>query len=94
MADEPKEFNDLPIEMQIYIFQFLSVHECVTEYAKTCSLWRENIALHILAPELLRIAAINQRFKSNLEKNKWTEHCEDIDLILSLYDKYDYYTSK
>ena len=91
---EPLQFNDLPVEMQVHIFQFLSVNDCVTEFTKTCSLWREVIALHILAPDLIRIANINPFFKSHLEKNNWTDDCEDVDMILSFYDKYDYYTSK
>ena len=49
---------DLPVEMLVHIFQFVGIHECVTEYTKTCNLWREVIALHILAPELERVAYI------------------------------------
>ena len=84
---EPPQFNDLPVEMQVHIFQFLNVHDCVTEYTKTCSLWREVIALHILAPELIQIANINLVFKSHLEKHNWTEDCEDVEMLIYIYNK-------
>ena len=93
MATEPK-INDLPIEMFVEVFKHLNIDEIAFKHTEVCIQWRENIALHILAPELVRISAMDKRFKSLLEKNNWTEDCKDIDLILSFYDKYDYYTSK
>ena len=94
MADKSKGFMDLPVEMLVHIFQFVGIHECVTEYTKTCNLWREVIALHILEPELERVANMHRGFKSLLEKQSWTQDCDDIDLILRFYDDYDYYSSK
>ena len=88
-----KNINDLPVEMFQYILQFLNLHETVTIYSKTCVHWKETIALHILSPEILSLAQHNGWFKKIIEKEGWTEDCNNTDFILQIYGKYDYYTS-
>ena len=83
--------NDLPDEMLVYIFKFLKLHDTVTVYAKTCLHWRETIARHILSPEIFRVAQYDQPFRKSIVKEGWTEECGDPNLIMRLYDKYEYY---
>ena len=52
MAEKQKEFNDLPIEMFVEVFKYLDIDEIAFRYTEICIHWRENIALHILAPEI------------------------------------------
>ena len=97
MAEKQKEFNDimvskpqindLPIEMFVEVFKYLDIHHIAFRYTEICIHWRENIALHILAPEIIRQADSNPSFKKLLEKNQWTEECEDVEMLIYIYKK-------
>ena len=87
MAEKQKEFNDLPSEMFVEVFKYLNIDEIAFRYTEICIHWRENIALHILAPEIIRQAEANPSFKKLLEKNQWTEECEDVEMVIYIYNK-------
>ena len=89
-----KAINDLPLEMLIEIFEKMSVHELVVNASKTCWNWRNHIALFVLKPRLQRLANANGLFKRTIEEDGWTSECNDPGLILSLYKKYEFYSSK
>ena len=94
MAEKQKEFNDLPIEMFVEVFKYFNIHQVAFRYTEICIHWRENIALHILAPEIIRQAEANPSFKKLLEKNQWTEECEDVEMLIYIYKKMATITSK
>ena len=73
--------NDLPLEMFTYIFKFLNLHEAVTIYSKTCVQWKETIALHVLSPEILKLAQSNTMFKKTIEQDGWTKDTNDPDFL-------------
>ena len=81
------QINNLPIEMFVEVFKYLDMHQIAFRHTEICLHWRENIALHILAPEIIRQADSNPSFKKLLEKNQWTEECEDVEMIISIYNK-------
>ena len=87
LGDKRDMINDLPVEMLVEIFQYLNIHEIAFRYTEICIHWRENIALHILAPEIIRHAEANPSFKKLLEKNQWTEECEDVEMLIYIYNK-------
>ena len=87
MATTELQINDLPIEMFVEVFKYLNIHEIAFRYTEICIHWRENIALHILAPEIIRQAEANPSFKKLLEKNHWTEECEDVEMLIYIYNK-------
>ena len=88
MAEMKKEFNDLPTEMAVEVFKYLNIHEIAFRYTEVCIHWRENIAIHILAPEIIRQADSNPNFKKLLEKNGWTtEESEDVEMLIYIYKK-------
>merc|ERR1719510_2155782 len=87
MAEKQKEFDDLPIEMFVEVFKYFDIHEIAFRYTEICIHWRENIALHILAPEIIRQAKSNPSYKKLLEKNQWTEECEDVEMLIYIYNK-------
>merc|ERR1712141_159397 len=64
---------DLPIEMRLEILEKLSLHELVVNSSKTCHQWRDDIAQHILAPEILALAEVNEKFKMHIKKKGWAE---------------------
>ena len=86
MATEP-QINDLPIEMFVEVFKYLNIHQVAFRYTEICIHWRENIALHILAPEIIRQAEANPSFKKLLEKNQWTEESDDVEMLIYIYNK-------
>ena len=86
VATEP-QINDLPIEMFVEVFKYLDIHEIAFRYTEICIHWRENIALHILAPEIIRQAEANPRFKKLLEKNQWTVESDDVEMLIYIYNK-------
>ena len=86
--------NDLPIEMLLEIFENLKLHDLVVNSSKTCLQWREIIPQFILRPKILRLANVNGAFKKDIEEDGWTEETSDSELILSLYHKYEFYSSK
>ena len=86
MATEP-QINDLPIEMFVEVFKYLNLQQIAFRYTEICIHWRENIALHILPPEIFRQAEANPSFKKLLEKNQWTEECEDVEMLIYIYNK-------
>ena len=81
--------NDiLPIEILLMIFEKLTLQENVVSCAKTCTKWREIIALFVLRSKILGQASICQKFKRDIKKDGWTEKCYDVDVIMSLYAKF------
>ena len=92
--DTTTEINDLPVEMILEIFENLSLHELVVNSSKTCLQWRYIIGQFILAPKILRLANVNGTFKKEIKEVGWTEESNDTELIFSLYQKYEYYSSK
>ena len=87
---------DLPIEMRLEILENLDLHELVVNSSKTCHQWRDDIAQHILAPKILALAEVNEKFKMDIKEKGWAEEQANnpTELIMSLYDKYDHFTSK
>ena len=86
--------NDLPDEMLLSIFEYISLHELVVKYSKTCLQWRDIIAQFILRTKILRLAKTNGLFKREIQQEGWTEEDQESDFILSLYPKYEFHTSK
>ena len=81
---------DLPIEMRLEILEKLSLHELVVNSSKTCHQWRDDIAQHILAPKILALAEVNEKFKMDIKEKGWAEEANiPTELIMSLYDKYE-----
>ena len=88
---------DLPIEMRLEILEKLSLHELVVNSSKTCHQWRDDIAQHILAPKILALAEVNEKFKMDIKEKGWAEAEEannPTELLMSLYNKYEHFTSK
>ena len=83
------EINDLPEEMLLEVFQYLNLsHDRLfMQYSKICVHWREIIARYIVAPRIAQVASSNVEFKKVIEKNGWTEECNDAELILLIYHK-------
>ena len=86
---------DLPIEMRLEILEKLSLHELVVNSSKTCHQWRDDIAQHILAPKILALAEVNEKFKMDIKEKGWAEEANNpTELLMSLYDKYEHFTGK
>ena len=90
MATGP-QINDLPIEMFVEVFKYLNIDEVAFRFTEICIHWSENIALHILAPEIIRQADSNPSFKNLLEKNQWTEERRDVEMLIYLYQNNDHH---
>ena len=88
-AQNAMEINDLPEEMLLEIFEYLnfSHYQLLMQYSKICVHWREIIARHIVAPRIARVATSNDKFKKLIEKNGWTEECDDTELLLFIHHK-------
>ena len=83
---------DLPIDMRLEIFEKLSLHELVVNSSKTCHQWRDDIAQHILAPKILALAEVNEKFKMDIKEKGWAEEANNpTELLVSLYNKYDHF---
>ena len=86
---------DLPIEMRLEILEKLNLHELVVNSSKTCHQWRDDIAQHILAPKILALAEVNEKFKMDIKEKGWAEEANNpTDLLMFLYNKYEHLTSK
>ena len=94
MAATTTGMNDLPIEMQLEVFENLSLHELVLNSSKVSLQWREIIAQFILRSKVLRLAKVNGNFKRDIEKEGWSQEANQSELILSLYKKYEFHSSK
>ena len=83
------EINDLPEEMLLEVFQYLnfSHDRLLMQYSKICVHWREIIARYIVAPRIARVASANVELKKLIEKNGWTEECNDTELLLFIHHK-------
>ena len=85
---------DLPVEMRLEILEKLSLHELVVNSSKTCHQWRDDIAQHILAPKILALAEVNEKFKMDIKEKGWAEEANNpTELIMSLYNNYLHFTS-
>ena len=78
---------DLPIEMRLEILEKLNLHELVVNPSKTCHQWRDDIAQHILAPKILALAEVNEKFKMDIKEKGWAEEQANnpTELLMSLY---------
>ena len=87
---------DLPIEMRLEILEKLDLHELVVNSSQTCHQWRDDIAHHILAPKILAQAEVNEKFKMDIKVKGWAEEQANnpTELIMSLYNNYEHFTSK
>ena len=86
---------DLPIEMRLEILEKLSLHELVVNSSMTCHQWRDDIAQHIMAPKILALAEVNEKFKMDIKEKGWAEEANNpTELLMSLYNKYEHFTSK
>ena len=86
---------DLPVEMRLEILEKLSLHELVVNSSKTCHQWRDDIAQHILAPKILALAEDMENFKMDIKEKGWAEEANNsTELLMSLYNKYEHFTSK
>ena len=97
MADttNPTGINDLPIEKQLMILENISLHELVVNGSKVSLQWREIIAQFILGSKVMRLVNVNGNFKRDIEKDGWSqEEANQSELILSLYKKYEFHSSK
>ena len=84
---------DLPIEMRLEILEKLSLHELVVNSSKTCHQWRDDIAQHILAPKILALAEVNEKFKMDIKEKGWAEEANNTtELIMSLYNQYEHFS--
>ena len=87
--------QDLPNEVLVIIFEKISLHELVTNCANICVRWRELVAQRILGPKITKLANVNGKFKMDIVEKGWIEEAiNPTELIMSLYDKYDHFTSK
>ena len=89
--------QDLPIEMHLEIWEKLSLHELVVNSSKTCHQWRDDIAQHILAPKILALAEVNEKFKMDIKEKGWAEEQANnpTELLMSLYSTlYNFSRSK
>ena len=77
----------LPPEMLLEIFQNLRLHQLVTNCATVSPQWWEIIAKFILKPKILRLANCNGQFKREITQAGWTEESNQLELIISLYQK-------
>ena len=69
------------------------LHELVVNSSKTCHQWRDDIAQHILAPKILALANVNEKFKMDIEEKGWAEEANNpTELLLSLYNKYEHFS--
>ena len=77
---------DLPVEMRLEILEKLSLHELVVNSSKTCHQWRDDIAQHILAPKILALAEVNEKFKMDIKEKGWAEEANNpTELLISTW---------
>ena len=81
--------NDLPPEMIVMIFKYLSVEDLQT-CSITCILWRKLAVHFFFRPQLCNLAKFDELMKNTFYEERWTEDCKDDDLIMNLYDKYKF----
>ena len=87
--------QDLPNEVLVIIFEEISLHELVTNCANICVRWRELVAQRILGPKINKLAKINRKFRMDIKDAGWVEEANNLtELIISLYNKYEHFTSK
>merc|ERR1712018_1089260 len=85
--------NVLPDEMLLEILEKLSLGELVDTCIKVCPQWKDVIAKHILGPKFQNLAHDSATFKTAMEKEEWNEDVNEVEMITSLYQKYEYWSS-
>ena len=85
----------LPNEVLVIIFEKISLHELVTNCANICVRWRELVAQRILGPKINKLAKLNRKFRMDIKDAGWVEEANNpTELLMSLYNKYEHFTSK
>ena len=87
--------QDTPNEILVTIFEKICLGELVTNCANICGRWRELVAQRILGPKINKLAKINRKFKMDIKDAGWVEEANNpAELLMSLYNKYEHFTSK
>ena len=81
--------NKLPIEILVVIFKELSLYDVVNNCMQTCQKWRSIIVSFILPKQLFTFANLDSRLNRDLRNDGWSDNCEDNELILHLWSKYN-----
>ena len=87
----------MPNEILVTIFEKICLHELVTNCANICGRWRELVAQRILGPKINKLAKINRKFRMDIKEAGWVDVEEannPTELLMSLYNKYELFTSK
>ena len=77
---------DLPTEILVKIFKNLNQYDVTENCLKTCIKWRVIISKFFIEPYLNNIAKNDSYLKKQLEEG-WTNDCEYVDVLVSLYQK-------
>ena len=79
--------ESLPVEVLIDIFEQLSLKDALT-CSRVCRKWKNLVAQFLLASFLRKIAKSSESINANFHEEGWTENCEDVDLIINVYNKF------
>ena len=86
--------DDLPAEILVKIFNYLSFKEVQKNCLNTSKRWQEIVAEHILSSEIKIHMALDPGFKTCLLRNGWTPEINDTKAIANAWNEYLPYRTK
>ena len=85
--------ENLPPEILLCLLKYLSLSDILNFY-QAYNLWHELIAQFFMKPQMIALTAIDSELKKLFLEEGWTENCNDLSLIMALWEKYKPYKGK
>ena len=85
--------ENLPPEIVLCLLKYFSLSDILNLY-HVYDQWQELIAQFFLKPQMIALTAIDSDLKKIFLDEGWTENCNDLSLIMSLWEKYKPYKGK
>ena len=78
--------ENLPVEVLVLIFEYLSFSDVVENCSNTCFKWRYITAQFFIGSYLHTYAIMDEDIKDILYDNGWTEKSNDNNFIIYMYE--------
>ena len=85
--------ENLPPEIVLCLLKYLSLSDILNFY-QAYNLWHELIARFFMKPQIIALTAIDSELRKLFLEEGWTENCNDLSLIMTLWEKYKPYKGK
>ena len=88
---DPENINELPTELIVLIFRHLTLGDVVKYCLKVCQRWNDIAIQYFISNYIQTVAILNSNFKNLFLAEGWTSNCDNQEIILKIWNKFNLY---